>query len=111
MGASVNGRQYTAEDDATLRQLIGHQSYATIGAVLGRSASSVHGRAKLLGITPSPRRGEQHHAAKLSALQAGMIGALIDCGYTAAEIKQAFGLEISKQTIGDIGRGTTWGRA
>jgi hypothetical protein len=107
----MNGRAYTAEDDAVLRQLIGHQSYETIGAVLGRSASSVHGRAKLLGITPGPRRGEQHHAARLSALQAGMIGALADCGYTAAEIKQAFGLEVSAQAIRDIGRGSTWGRA
>lgn len=57
MGASVNGKALTPEDDAALRQLIGHQPYATIGAVLGRSAGSVHGMAKLLGITPGPRRG------------------------------------------------------
>ncbi|MNZ12917.1 hypothetical protein D3C78_298000 [compost metagenome] len=100
---------WTSAEDQALRQLIGTRSYALIGAALGgRSGAAVHSRAKRLGLQHHGNHGEQHHAAKLNRLQAAMLGALLDAGYTAAEIKAAFGLSVSTQTLGDIGRGTTW---
>lgn len=104
-------RKWTAEEDKVLRELVGIQPYQTIGDLIGRSASSVHGRAKTLKITPGHRRGERHHAARLTSLQASMIGVLLDAGYSAREVTEAMGLSVGITTVGDIGRGTTWGRS
>ena len=103
-------RKWTAEEDKVLRELVGLQPYQTIGDLIGRSASSVYGRTKTLKLNPGPRRGERHHAARLTSLQASMIGALLDAGYTAREVTEAMGLSVEINTVGDIGRGTTWSR-
>lgn len=105
-----NNTPWTATEDKTLRELAGLQSYETIGLAIGRSRSAVHARAKRLGITDNARRGEHHHKAKLTNLQAAMLGALLDAGFSAPEIKRALpDLPVAAQTIGDIGRGTSWG--
>lgn len=106
-----NTTPWTAEEDRTLRELAGVQPYSTIAGVLGRSRSAVHGRAKRLGITQFMKRGEHHHRAKLSNMQAAMIGALLDAGFTPTEVKRAFDLPVAVNTVGDIGRGTSWGHA
>jgi hypothetical protein len=101
-------RLWTRDEDDALRSLVGTCSYARIGDAIGRSASSVHGRARILGLHNNWRRGDNHPSAKLTSLKAAMIGTLLDAGFTAHEVRDAMGLDVSLQTIGDIGRGTTW---
>lgn len=101
-------KTWTPAEDKALRELASIQPYAAIGEALGRSRSSVHGRAKRLGIAQPMKRGEHHHQAKLTNLQAAMLGALLDAGFGVTEIKQALDLPVTKQAIGDIGRGSSW---
>lgn len=100
---------WTPAEDKALRTLAGKQSCPTIGAAIGRSSSSVYDRLRKLGL-PTRALGEHHHRAKLTNLQAAMVATLLDAGFTAPEIKTALpDLPVSTQTIGDIGRGTSWG--
>lgn len=47
---SPTTRTYSAEDDATLRELFGRVPAAQIGALIGRSEHSVRNRAQALGL-------------------------------------------------------------
>lgn len=100
-------RSWTKEEDARLAELAGTIPAETIGKILGRPKGGVHHRISKLGL-PGRLHGEHHWAAKVDRLQVAMIGTLRDAGFTALEIKKAFGLEISKSTINDIGACRTW---
>ena len=99
--------RWAPPEDAVLRRSAGLCTAAEIGAKLGRSRQAVHARAKLLGVNLT-RGGEHHWRARLTELQVQMIAQLKDAGYTAAQIKEAFGVEVSTGAINDAAAGRTW---
>ena len=100
-------RNWTPAEDRELARLAGTIPAEDIGRILGRPKGGVHHRIKRLGLK-GHLHGEPHWCAKISNLQAAMIGALCDAGFTPLEIKKAFALDIAKSTIDDIGAGRTW---
>lgn len=95
-------RYWSPAEDRRLEELAGKVPAAVIATELGRPKGGVHARIKRLGLS-GRLSGEHHWAARLSNLQAAMIGTLRDAGFSATEIKRAFGLEVAVNTINDIG--------
>lgn len=94
-------RFWTAEEDKVLRQLAGVQTAEAIAVALNRPVGGVYHRMKRLRLT-GYKHGEHHWAAKVSNLQASMLWTLRDAGFTANEVKRAFGIELSVNSINDI---------
>lgn len=103
----MNGREWRTHEDRYLKDNAGKIPCRLIAAHLGRTKHSVYGRAAFLGISLT-LSGEHHWKAKLTELQVQMIAALKEHGYTADQIKFAFNLEVSPQTIRDAAAGRTW---
>lgn len=104
-----NGRPYTREEDATLRELAGKVPAADIAAMIGRPKGGVHHRISRLGLD-GRLHGERHWNARCGALRAAMIGALHDAGFSIHEIHGvlAESQSLSLQTVSDIAAGRTW---
>ena len=102
-------KAWSQTEDEYLRLYVGLKSFADIGAALGRSADSAHGRSRKLGLK-GIRRGEQHWNAKVDSLKVAMIGSLADAGFRPIEIHALLTnrVEISKKSIEDICSGRTW---
>ena len=100
-------RLWTQEEDKVLKELAGLQSVAAIAVALGRSDKGVHGRLKRLKLS-GRLKGELHWNAKLSNLQSAMIITLVESGYSVKEIKYAFDLEVSLNTLHDLAAARTW---
>lgn len=106
-GGGVKRRAWTEAEDDQLRELAGTIPAEEIGKILNRPKGGVHHRIQRLGLK-GHLHGEHHWFAKISRLQAAMIGTLRDHGFSAREIRAAFNLKIAKETIDDIGAGRTW---
>lgn len=104
----MNGKPWSKEDDAMLRELVGTMTAESIGKILGRTQRAVWKRVEKLELN-GRLHGERHWNAKLSNLQAAMIGALHDAGFTTNEIHGALSrpLEVSLQTTYEICSGRT----
>lgn len=102
-------KPWSPNEDAYLRQHVGIKSFADIGAALSRSADSVHGRSRKLGLI-GIRRGEQHWNAKVDSLKSAMVGALADAGFRPVEIHALLTnrVEISRGAVQDICASRTW---
>ena len=100
-------RPWADTDDAFLKRHAATQSCAWIGERLKRSSSSVHGRAKKLGVSMI-KSGAAHHKAKATRQAADMITLLNDNGYTPVEIHALFDLGLSRGIIEDICASRTW---
>lgn len=99
----MSGTRWTEKEDTVIRELAGKVSAGIIAAQLPkRSAQAVGRRLRALGLD-GRLYGQAHHNAKIDNLQRSMIITLKGAGYTATEIKQAFGLTITRSTINDIG--------
>lgn len=96
-------RFWTPEEDALLKELAGKVNAREIGMILGRSRGSVNHRVNHLGLN-GRLWGERHWSAKLDNLTRGMIGALYDAGYTAAEIHKVLTttIDISDHRVSSI---------
>ena len=95
--------RWTEKEDAIIRELAGVVSAREIASQLpGRSTQSVGRRIRALGLD-GRLYGQAHHNAKIDNLQRSMIITLKEAGFTATEIKKAFGLTITRSTINDIG--------
>ena len=94
--------RWTEKEDTVIRELAGKVSAGTIAAQLPRrSAQAVGRRLRALGLD-GRLYGQAHHKAKVSNLQRAMIITLRQSGFTATEIKRAFGLTITRSTINDM---------
>lgn len=102
-------RNWTPSEDAQLHELAGTVSADRIAAILGRPKGGVHHRIKKLGLSGT-LSGEHHWNAKSDKLQAAMLWTLRDAGFTALEIKRALKVDLSTDSIDDIGACRTWRR-
>lgn len=102
-----HGRPWEPFEDETLRENAGKLTAGHMAHILCRPISGVHHRMKKLGLK-GYQTGEHHWAARITSLQAAMIGALKDAGFSGQEIKRAFDLPVAVQTINDIGACRTW---
>lgn len=100
-------RRWTRDEEKVVRELAGRKTAAEIALILDRPVNGVHHRIKKLGLR-GHIHGEHHWNAKVTQLQADMIGVLRDAGFTATQIKDEFNLELSKAAIEDIGACRTW---
>ena len=100
-------RPWTDTDDAFLKRHAATQSCVWIGERLKRSRSSIHGRAKKLGVSMI-KSGEAHHNAKATRQAADMVTLLNDNGYPPVEIHALFDLGLSRRSIEDICASRTW---
>lgn len=100
-------RFWTTEEKKFLRNHAHLLTAQQIGEKLGRTTGAVNSKAEQLGISLS-KRGENHWNARHTYLRVQMISTLMDAGYSAKQIKQAFKLDESEQSIYDSGTGRTW---
>lgn len=100
-------RYWTTDEDRQLKEWAGKKPAWWIAALLGRPQGGVHHRIRRLGLS-GMLAGEHHWSAKVDKLQAEMIWTLREAGYTAPEIKKAFGVELSEGSINDIAACRTW---
>jgi hypothetical protein len=102
----IKGTRYTPVEDATLREYAGKKTAEEIGVIIGRPTSSVHSRMHLLRI-PGRLLGENHRGSKLSKLQAQMLTALYQAGFTSNEIQKAAFSHVTVTTILNVANGVT----
>lgn len=102
-------RPWTEAEDTILKERARFQSCKRIGQALARSHSSVHARAKRLGISMI-KRGEAHWRAKATSEIAAMIGALGDAGFKGVQIHALVtqSLDLSREAVDDIIAARTW---
>lgn len=100
------GPQYTADEDATVREFASLKTAEEIGIMIGRTASSVYGRCHLLNIC-GRLRGENHKGSKLSSLQVQMLTALYQAGFTSIEIQRAAFDHVTVTTVINVVTGIT----
>lgn len=103
----MNCRPWTPEEEQVLRSNDGKLNAQQIGEQLGRSRASVFRRAYVLGISLR-KTGDKHWRSKLTELQVQMISCLKDEGYTGEQIRLAFKLDVTADTINDAAAGRTW---
>lgn len=101
------GKPWEPFEDDVIRENAGKVSADRMAAILRRPINGVHHRVKRLGLS-GHLHGEHHWAAKITGLQAAMIGALRDAGFSALEIKRAFNLDLTTDALDDIGACRTW---
>ena len=103
-------RFYTNHEDATIKRKSGNTPMAVIATQLGRTENSVRHRARRLGCTPGCRRGADHHNSKLQPIQASMLQALADAGFSGVDVHHfvAASWGVSQETTHDIMAGRTW---
>jgi len=91
-------KYYTEEEDKIIKKYAGVKKTEDIALILGRSASSLEGRVKKLGVSLR-MKGENHHGSKLSNLQIEMIYALKISGFRACEIHKAAFNHVNYNTV------------
>lgn len=105
----MNGRPYTREDDALLRELVGQYPAWKIAVMMARTVHSVRGRMKRLGLV-NKLPSNLHWNAKADVNLVRMIQCATDAGMRPVEI--ASGLQhaagLSRHAIEDIAAGRTW---
>ena len=97
-------RLWTREEDKALKDCAKTATARQIGEAIGRTENAVRSRAHYLGVD-MVKRGEAHWNARIDDLKAGMIGALVDAGYTTMEVSRVMGENHS--TVSDIAEGRT----
>ena len=102
-------KRYTREQDKFILDNAGKLTNQQIADHLGVKKGGVESAFKRLG-TNGIKRGENHHAAKLSNLQAAMVTTLYDGGFTVNEIYNALFTDhsISLQSICSLCVGTSY---
>jgi DNA-binding CsgD family transcriptional regulator len=89
----MSGRKWTEREDQLLRDWYGKRTAQEIGDQLGRSLSSVHQHARLLGL-------HTRRDAKVIAMRRKRVRSLHGKGWSDSEVAQEIG--ISRRTVGAI---------
>lgn len=98
----MNGTPWSLEEIDTLKTHCALSAKRLTQLLPGRTVNAIQQKSVRLGLDRI-QYGERHYAAKLSAMQAQMIGTLMDAGYTSTEINETFDLDVSPQTIRNVG--------
>lgn len=97
-------RYYTEEEHITVKQFAGKKTAEEIGLMIGRTRNSVLNYASKNKITLR-QTGQYHCRARLTDMQAQMVGALFDAGFSNVEINKACFPHVSRGCITGITTG------
>ena len=101
-------RYYTKEEAETVKKYAQTKTALEIGIMIGRTRMSVLNWASVNKVSLR-KKGENHNRAVLSNLQAEMVGALNDAGFSATEIKKACFSHVTLGCITGITSGSNRG--
>lgn len=97
-------RYYTKEESDIVRQYSGKKTAEEIGMMIGRTRFSVLNYASKNGIGLR-QVGQYHCKARLTDLQAQMVGSLYDAGFSSVEIHKSCFSHVSRGCITGITTG------